>query len=349
MVVRRMRDGSSDLPGPVDGGDTTPPAVFASFERVHRTFKVGSREIKAVAGIDLEVPHRAAVGLIGESGSGKSTVARLALRLELPDAGRVVIDGVEHRGGSHREARASRRSVGVVFQEPFAALNPRMRVGSIIQEPLDIHEPRMPQPERQEQVLTAMDRAGLERALIDRYPGQMSGGQQQRVGIARAIVLEPAFLVLDEPTASLDVSVRAQILATLRRLRSELGIGYLLISHDIASVRSMTEWVHVMYRGQIVESGPTAEVTRRPLHPYTRALMDSALHIDPDRPLGSFRLSPVGLSDGVPDQGCLLAPRCPIADESCLRPIDLLEVEGRQVRCHRTDVLQQFVHDDTAL
>lgn len=316
---------------------------FASFEGVHRTFTVGSRRIRAVDGVDLALPRGSAIGLIGESGSGKSTMARLLLGLEFPDAGRIVVDGVEQRRQEIRRQRSARRNVGVVFQEPYAALNPRMRVHRIIAEPIEIHAPELPAARRRELVITAMERAGLESGLIDRYPGQMSGGQQQRVGIARAIVLEPSFLVLDEPTASLDVSVRAQILATLRGLRAELGIGYLLISHDIVSVRSMTDTVHVMYRGQIVESGPTRDVTGDPGHPYTRALMDSALDIDPERPLGAFRLAPVGLGERDPGEGCRLAARCPIADTSCDSRVALRDVAGRAVRCHRTDVLQEFL------
>jgi oligopeptide/dipeptide ABC transporter ATP-binding protein len=285
---------------------------------LHHVFRRGSKPpVYAVNGVSFTVEAGETLALIGESGSGKSTVGRLVLGLLRPTAGEVRFQGRVVSGLRHRELRALRASLQVVFQEPFESLNPRMRVGSIVAEPLRIHQRALPAGQRRRRVVETLEAVGLGEQFLDRFPRQLSGGQQQRVGIARAVVTRPRLVVLDEPTSSLDVSVRAQTLRLLGDLQRDLGIGYVFISHDIHTVSHFSQRVAVMYLGMVVEAGPTAQVLGEPRHPYTKALLSAALSLDPDEqrphlPLRGEIPSPTRLPPGCP-----LSGRCPVEQPVC--------------------------------
>ncbi|QDY07780.1 ATP-binding cassette domain-containing protein [Micromonospora sp. HM134] len=295
----------------------------------------GATTVYALDDVSLTVDAGETLAIIGESGSGKSTLGRLALRLIEPTRGRVHFEGADVLALPAAELRKMRAKLQIIFQEPFESLNPRMRVGDIVGEPLAIHRPRTPVRERRDRVARVIEQVGLSPDMARRYPGELSGGQQQRVGIARAIVTEPSLIVLDEPTSSLDLSVRAQILQLLADLQAELGMGYLFISHDIHTVRYVSDRIAVMYRGRVVETGPSERVFADPQHPYTRALLAAALPVDPDQELPPARLVGDPLSPTQLVQGCVLYGRCPVGEDRCvqtevrLTPIDV----GREVAC----------------
>lgn len=277
------------------------------------------------------------MGLIGESGSGKSTVGRLVLRLIDADQGEIEIAGRDVRALDREALRKLRASMSIVFQEPFESLNPRMRVGSIVEEPLAIHEPALSRSDRHDRVADALANVGLDARFAERYPRAMSGGQQQRVGIARAIVTRPKFVVLDEPTSSLDLSVRAQILELLSGLQQRLGLSYLFISHDLATVSYVSQRVAVMYLGQIREFGPVDAIIDAPLDPYTESLLSASLSVDP-----SEQREVKTLTGEIPTptrlpSGCFLYGRCPIRIDECRQaPVELREVlPSHEVRCIR--------------
>ncbi|GAA2348868.1 oligopeptide/dipeptide ABC transporter ATP-binding protein [Dactylosporangium salmoneum] len=285
---------------------------------LHHVFHRGGKPpVYAVNGVSFQVEAGETLALIGESGSGKSTVGRLVLGLLTPTGGEVRFEGRSIAGLGRKESRDLRAKLQVVFQEPYESLNPRMRVGTIIEEPLRIHDPKMPAEQRRRRIVETLAAVGLGEEFLDRYPRQLSGGQQQRVGIARAVVTRPSLVVLDEPTSSLDVSVRARTLQLLGELQRDLGIGYVFISHDIHTVSHFSRRVAVMYLGRVVETGPTAEVLANPRHPYTRALLSAALSVDPNSrrvhvPLRGEIPSPTRLP-----AGCPLAGRCPIEQPEC--------------------------------
>jgi ABC-type microcin C transport system duplicated ATPase subunit YejF len=247
---------------------------------VVKSFHKGGEEFRAVDGVDLLLYPHESVGLIGESGSGKSTVARIALMLLRPDSGTVLFDGRELTALSAREMRAVRSDLQVVFQEPFESLDPQWTVRQCVSEPLDVQRPRLARSERARLVTAALQQVGLG-DFGDRYPAQLSGGQQQRVGIARAIVVRPKVIVLDEPTSSLDLSVRAEILQLLRELQADLGVAYLFITHDLATIERFSDRIIVMRHGRIVEEGSTSQIILSPAAAYTRALLDARLSVVP--------------------------------------------------------------------
>jgi peptide/nickel transport system ATP-binding protein/oligopeptide transport system ATP-binding protein len=282
---------------------------------VTKTFETRGGTVHAVNGVDLDIGPGETLALIGESGSGKSTLGRLLLGLHTPDSGSIGFEGIDLASLDPAEVRRVRRRLTVVFQEPDESLNPRMTILQNVAEPLRIHQPELTRRDIRDRVVAALDSVSLPAEVADRYPRQLSGGQQQRVGIARAIVTEPRFVVLDEPTSSLDLSVRSQILTLLRRLQERLGLSYLLITHDIHTVRYASERLAVMYLGQIVESGPTQDVFADPRHPYTRALLSSTLSPDPRERLETLRLTgEVPKPTDLP-KGCLFRPRCPFQDD----------------------------------
>jgi oligopeptide/dipeptide ABC transporter ATP-binding protein len=291
--------------------------------------------VRAVDGVDLEVRERETLGLVGESGSGKSTTGRLLVRLIEPDAGTVLFDGTDLVALAPRPLRRMRRHFQIVFQDPQAALNPRMKIGSLVREPLDIHRIGATRAERVEAAARLLEEVGLDRSAADKYPHEFSGGQRQRVGIARAIASKPRFVVADEPVSSLDPSVQAQIVNLLADLQERHGLAYLLIAHDLRLVRHVAHRVAVMYLGRIVEEGPTADVYDRPLHPYTRALLESTPRRDPSAPHAKV-LAGEPPSPTAPPPGCPFHPRCPIAEAVCrtenppLVPLG----PGRRVACH---------------
>ncbi|WP_029075959.1 ATP-binding cassette domain-containing protein [Kaistia adipata] len=236
--------------------------------------------LKAIDDVSLDVPRGRTVAVIGESGSGKSTLARLILGVYKTAGGSVRFDGVDIAGLSKDAMRKLRARIGVVFQEPYESLNPRMPIGRIIEEPLVVHQPGLSRDERRARVAAMLREVDLDPVVADRYPGALSGGQQQRIGIARALIGEPSLVVLDEPTSSLDLSVRAQVLVLLAKLQKARGLTYLMITHDLASVEYFADEVLVMYRGSIVERGPTASVLADPQQPYTKRLLSARLSVD---------------------------------------------------------------------
>jgi oligopeptide/dipeptide ABC transporter ATP-binding protein len=272
--------------------------------------------VHALQQVDLRIDQGEILGLVGESGSGKSTLGRCLLRLLRPTGGQVVVDGSDITRLAERRLRPLRASMTMVFQDPWSALNPRMRVRSLIEEPLLLHG-RMSSAERRAEAEAIADRVRLSRAQLDRTPGELSGGQLQRVCIARAIATKPRLIVLDEPTSSLDLSVRAGILELLLELRASTDAAILFITHDLATLRLIADRVAVMYLGRIVEEGPSEAVFREPMHPYTQALLSAHLPADP-----AIRPARVRLSGEIPSPlnrppGCPFATRCPLAQPRC--------------------------------
>jgi peptide/nickel transport system ATP-binding protein/oligopeptide transport system ATP-binding protein len=277
----------------------------------------GGSTVYAVDGVSFTIEPGEVLGLIGESGSGKSTTGRLVIRLLEPTGGTIEFDGEDLTSLSKRELRRRRQHFQVVFQEPFESLNPRMSIGAIVEEPLIVSGRDMTKQERRRRVIDTLEEVALGEAFYDRRPAQLSGGQQQRVGMARALVTEPRLIVLDEPTSSLDLTVRAGILNMLARLREAHGLSYLFISHDIQTVRYFCTRTAVMYLGRIVEIGPTQQVLEHPRHPYTKALLSAALSVTP-----GARLTHTPLEGDPPKptsrpRGCSLAGRCPVELPAC--------------------------------
>ena len=295
------------------------------------------RSLTAVSDVDLDIPRGRVTGVVGESGCGKSTLARLVLRLLDASSGTVSFDGTDLAGVSPAGLRAMRRRMQMVFQDPYSSIDPRYSVRDAVLEPLEVQGVRLDAATRRDKVESLMAMVGLNPALADSFPHQLSGGQKQRVGIARALALQPEFLVLDEPTASLDVSIQAQIIALLEELQRDLGLTYLFISHDLGLVRYFCNRIVVMYLGRVVEILPEPQATAR--HPYTRALMDSTFEPDPRR-----RRVVTLLNGEIPDAfalpaGCAYAARCPRASERCRseRP-HLVDAQaalaGHRLACH---------------
>jgi len=295
------------------------PLVVVEKLSKHFTQRAGlfgaARTVRAVDGVDLTVGAGETVGLVGESGCGKSTLGRSILRLVEPTDGRVVIDGVDVRALSPRDLRAFRRRAQIVFQDPYASLNPRMTLGDAIEEPLLVHRLHGDQTTRRRRVAELLQRVGLRPELAGRYPHELSGGQRQRVGIARALAVEPRFIVADEPISALDVSIQAQIVNLLAELQAEQQLAYLFVSHDLKVVRHLCDRVAVMYLGRIVELARARDLFARPRHPYTRALLSAVPVPDPERPRERIVLQGDVPSPSAPPTGCPFHPRCPLYAE----------------------------------
>ncbi len=319
---------------------STPPLVQVS--HVRKDFPVGRgflgrprAVVRAVDGVSLDIHAGETLGLVGESGCGKSTLGRLILRLIEPTAGDVRFDGRSLLHLRPRELRAVRRAMQIIFQDPYGSLNPRMRVLSIVGEGLAIHRIGTSE-ERRARVRALLELVGLPADAATRFPHEFSGGQRQRIGIARALAVEPRFIVADEAVSALDVSIQAQILNLLRDLKGRLGLTLLFISHDLRVVEHLSDRVAIMYLGKIVEIGSRDEVYGEPRHPYTRALLAAVPVPDPHRraqrpPLGGDVPSPLS-----PPPGCAFHPRCPHVLDVCRRVTPPLEAgrSGRAVACH---------------
>jgi peptide/nickel transport system ATP-binding protein len=290
--------------------------------------------VRAVDGVSFAIDKGRTLGLVGESGCGKTTVGRSVLRLVEPTSGRVQFAGQDVRATHGRALRALRRRMQIVFQDPYGSLNPRMTVRAILEEGLVIH--RMGSSAvRLERMAAALERTGLARAALERYPHEFSGGQRQRIAIARALVLEPEFLVLDEPISALDVSIQAQVMNLLVELREQMGLTYLFISHDLSAVEYIADDVAVMYLGRIVERAAADRLCRQPLHPYTQALFSAVPSVDPRHRRRRIILPGDVPSPSRPPAGCRFHPRCPLAESIC-RTVDPpgTAVDGQVVHCH---------------
>ena len=321
------------------------------FNGVHKTFGTARRSVHAVRGIDLTLVRGGSVGLVGESGCGKSTTARLAIGLEKPTEGTVEFKGSPLDVGDRRAIRDRGEKLQFIFQDPYSSLNPRMRISSIVAEPLVIQ--RVGRKEIEHRVMECLENVGLDGSVLSRYPHQFSGGQRQRIAIARALTVRPELLVLDEPTSGLDVSIQSQILDLLRGIRKLEHVGLLFISHDLAVVRELCDEVAIMYLGEIVEKGPAKEIFDRPRHPYSQALLAASLEPDPEyerdrhRVLAGSELP----SQYAPPSGCSFHPRCHVARSvgegeipNVCRSVhpELEESDGSRVACHFSDATLKF-------
>jgi oligopeptide transport system ATP-binding protein len=292
--------------------------TLVASEQLAKYFPVGAslfsrsqKLLRAVDGVSMRVRRGETVGLVGESGCGKSTLGRLLLRLVEPTFGRVVYDGRDILPLSASEMRPLRRKMQIIFQDPYSSLNPRMTVRDIVGEAIQIHKLASTKKEEEERVEALLRKVGLRADAMPRYPHEFSAGQRQRIGIARALAVEPEFIVCDEPISALDVSIQAQILNLLMDLQDELGVAFLFISHDLRVVRHISHRALVMYLGKIVEQGETARVFETPLHPYTRALLGAVASVSPDKKRLRIVLEGDAPSAIDPPSGCAFHPRCP--------------------------------------
>jgi oligopeptide/dipeptide ABC transporter ATP-binding protein len=296
--------------------------------------------VKAVDGVSFNVEAGRTLALVGESGCGKSTVSRLVLRLIEPDAGSIRFDGRDLLKLDASELRTFRRSAQIIFQDPYASLNPRMTVSQILSEPLALHDLVAP-ARRRERVEELLRLVGLEARFARRYPHEFSGGQRQRIAIARALAVEPKLIICDEPVSALDVSIRSQILNLLRDLQDRLGLAYIFVSHDLAVVKHIADRVAVMNLGEIVETADTDALFASPRHPYSRALL-SAIPVPNPRARRSRILLQGEMPSALnPPSGCRFHTRCPYVIERCRleRPQLLADSDGHATACHRTDEL----------
>ena len=296
--------------------------------------------VRAVDGLTFDIAEGETLGLVGESGCGKSTTGRALLQLVQPTSGEVRFQDAELTTLAPRALRGARRHMQMIFQDPYASLDPRMSVGSIVGEPLDVHA-LGPREERRARVRELLALVGLHPEFVDRYPHQFSGGQRQRIGIARALATSPRFIVADEPISALDVSIQAQVVNLLDDLKQRLGLTYLFIAHDLAMVRHISDRVAVMYLGRIVELGSRDDIFQRPLHPYTQALLSAIPIPDPEQEARRQRVVLEGdvPSPSHPPPGCHFHPRCPLATDLCKREDPELRDLGvasapHQVACH---------------
>ena len=291
--------------------------------------------IKAVDGVSFTLNEGETLGVVGESGCGKSTMGRTVLRLIEPTEGQVLFEGKDYTALKDAELRKSRTDLQIIFQDPYASLDPRMTIGDIIAEPLDI-QLKLPAKERMERVLKTMERVGLNTRYVNRYPHEFSGGQRQRIGIARAIVLEPKLMVCDEPVSALDVSIQAQVLNLLMDLQKEMRMAYIFISHDLSVIKHISDRVAVMYLGHVVEIADKADLYDHPMHPYTVALL-SAIPV-PDRKHKKEKIVLEGdlPSPANPPSGCIFHTRCYKAKDICKTQIPELKDcgNGHCCACH---------------
>ena len=300
--------------------------------------------VKAVDGVSFTLDRGETVGLVGESGCGKSTVTKVLLALTEPTAGQVFFEGRDVFGMGKRELRELRRKIQIIFQDPYTSLNPRMTVGDIVGEPWEIHPEVLPKSGRNTAVKDLLARVGLNPDFTNRYPHQFSGGQRQRIGIARALALKPDIIVCDEPVSALDVSVQAQVINLLEDLQDEFGLSYLFIAHDLSVVRHLSDQVNVMYLGRIIESGTNAQIYEQPTHPYTQALLSAVPQHDPSLRGSKKRIVLSGdlPSPADPPSGCHFRTRCWKAQDICAveYPPLIDRGFGHPASCHFQEVIE---------
>ncbi|UXH39193.1 peptide ABC transporter ATP-binding protein [Pseudomonas promysalinigenes] len=301
---------------------------------VSRGLFKGRALVRALNGVSFELEAGKTLAVVGESGCGKSTLARALTLIEEPSSGSLKIDGTEVNGASKAERKQLRRDVQMVFQSPYASLNPRQKIGDQLAEPLLINT-SLSKAERRDKVQKMMEQVGLRPEHYQRYPHMFSGGQRQRIALARAMMLQPKVLVADEPTSALDVSIQAQVLNLFMDLQKEFNTAYVFISHNLAVVRHVADQVLVMYLGRPAEMGPKADIYDKPLHPYTQALLSAtpAIHPDPLKP--KIRIAGELPNPLNPPDGCAFHKRCPYATERCAKEVPALrQVSTRLVACH---------------
>jgi len=312
--------------------------ILLRVENLSKHFPTKTGSVKAVDGVTFDVKRGTIVGLVGESGSGKTTAGRCTLRLIEPSGGRLIFDGKDLVTLSDREMRSYRRRMQIVFQDPYSSLNPRMRVEEIIGEAIDTH--RLAKgAARQERIAELLARVGLDPEHGRRYPHEFSGGQRQRIGIARALAVEPEFIVADEPVSALDVSVQAQVLNLIQDLQQSYGLTMLFIAHDLSVVEYLCDEVVVMYLGRVMERGPSRSLYAMPRHPYTQALLSAAPVPDPKAHRQRIILQGDIPSPMNPPSGCVFRTRCPYAIQACAEivpPLDPVAME-HHVACIRKD------------
>ncbi len=306
--------------------------------RIWRALTRMPATVRAVDKVDLDILPGETLGLVGESGCGKSTLGRTVLRLLDPSAGTIVFDGTDVTFRPQSELRPLRRRMQMIFQDPYASLNPRMTVGATLAEPIEIHGLARSAAERRDKVQALLAKVGLRPDMANRYPHEFSGGQRQRIGIARALAVEPRFIVCDEPISALDVSIQAQIVNLLQDLQRDEKLTYLFISHDLKVVQHIADRVAVMYLGRVVELGSAAMIYREPRHPYTQALLSAVPVPDPRARRTRIILQGDVPSPLKPPPGCAFHPRCPVKDkpEACFNVVPELRVlgNGSRAACH---------------